>query len=142
MTSERKVRANRENAKRSTGPRTTVGRAHARHNSLRHGLSISIASDLELSAEAERLARMIAGDGDAATGLYYARIVAGAEMEILRIRRVKTELIRTSLQQSEGSADPAIPPGSDVWMRLVKIDRYERRALSRRKRALRDLCFL
>lgn len=85
---------------------------------------------------------MIAGDGDAASGLYYARIAAEAEMEILRIRKIRTELIRMSLQQPEGSADAAILPNADAWMQLVKIDRYDRRALSRRKRALRDLCSL
>jgi len=141
MASERKVRANRENAKRSTGPRTTGGRASARRNSLRHGLAVSIAADLALSAEAERLARMIAGDSDTASRWYYARIAAEAEVEILRIRKVKTELIRASLQQSVGSADPTIVTDSDVWTQLLKIDRYERRALSRRKRAFRDLSF-
>jgi hypothetical protein len=140
MASERKVQANRENAKRSTGPRTTSGRASARRNSLRHGLAVSIA-DLGLSAEAEHLARMIAGDSDTAGRWYYARIAAEAEMEILRIRKVKTELIRASLLQSVGSADPTIVTDSDVWMQLLKIDRYERRALSRRKRAFRDLSF-
>jgi len=36
--SERKVRANRENAKRSTGPRTERGQAAIRNNAHRHGL--------------------------------------------------------------------------------------------------------
>ena len=38
MASEKQVKANRENAKRSTGPRTPEGKAVARFNGLRHGL--------------------------------------------------------------------------------------------------------
>jgi hypothetical protein len=81
---------------------------------------------------------MIAGDCDNATGLHCARI-AEADMEILRIRKVRTDLIRKALRQSEGSADPAIVPEIDVWKQLFRIDRYDRRALSLRKRALRNL---
>jgi hypothetical protein len=35
--SERKVKANRENAKRSTGPRTVRGKAYSRSNAVKHG---------------------------------------------------------------------------------------------------------
>ena len=36
--SERKLVANRKNAKRSTGPRTVQGKARTRFNALKHGL--------------------------------------------------------------------------------------------------------
>jgi len=36
--SEQKLKANRENAKKSTGPRTTKGKSYSRRNSLKHGL--------------------------------------------------------------------------------------------------------
>ncbi|HVI64349.1 MAG TPA: hypothetical protein VM910_17455, partial [Bradyrhizobium sp.] len=39
LTSERKITANRANARASTGPRTTRGRARAARNALRHALS-------------------------------------------------------------------------------------------------------
>jgi hypothetical protein len=38
LISERKLRANRANAKRSTGPRTEAGKAVSRRNSLKHGI--------------------------------------------------------------------------------------------------------
>jgi len=38
LISERKQRANRENAKKSTGPKTTRGKAFSRRNAIKHGL--------------------------------------------------------------------------------------------------------
>jgi hypothetical protein len=38
--SERKLKANRENAKKSTGPRTSLGKAYSRRNARKHGLFI------------------------------------------------------------------------------------------------------
>ena len=43
--SERKLQANRANAKRSTGPRTEAGKAVSRRNALKHGI-LSQAIDL------------------------------------------------------------------------------------------------
>ena len=40
MTSQRKIAANRRNARRSTGPRTLTGKARSSRNALRHGLTI------------------------------------------------------------------------------------------------------
>jgi hypothetical protein len=39
MASDRQTAANRENARRSTGPRTPLGKARASLNAVRHGLS-------------------------------------------------------------------------------------------------------
>ena len=38
--SEARLRANRENAKKSTGPKTARGKAYSRRNALKHGLLI------------------------------------------------------------------------------------------------------
>ena len=38
MTSDRQLRANRQNALKSTGPKTPDGKAAVRHNALKHGL--------------------------------------------------------------------------------------------------------
>ena len=41
LISERKLKANRENAKKSTGPRTARGKAFSRRNAVKHGLCAS-----------------------------------------------------------------------------------------------------
>ena len=61
MTSERKIRANRANARTSTGPKTARGRSHAARNALRHALSLPVYSDPVWSEEVEALAREIIG---------------------------------------------------------------------------------
>jgi hypothetical protein len=38
MTSQKQIRANRRNAQRSSGPKTTQGRSISRMNALKHGL--------------------------------------------------------------------------------------------------------
>jgi hypothetical protein len=49
--SERKLKANRENAKRSTGPRTSRGKAYSRRNALKHGLFVRPETDFEALRE-------------------------------------------------------------------------------------------
>jgi hypothetical protein len=38
MATQRQIEANRKNAKRSTGPKTTDGKAKVKYNALKHGL--------------------------------------------------------------------------------------------------------
>jgi hypothetical protein len=137
MTTEKKIAANRRNAKRSTGPRTKSGQAKASRNALRHGLAISIASDPALSGEAERLARMIAGDDT--ERLPSARIAAEATIELSRIRLAKTQCHERSTAPG-GSDDIQVVEAS--LLGLIQVDRYERRAFSRLKKALRNLSSL
>ena len=139
MTTEQRIKASRQNAKRSTGPQTTQGRAHASRNALRHGLAVSIANDPELSAEAKRLSGMIVGTEDDARRRYYAGIAAEAEIEILRIRRVRTQLLDSQARRSGNFNDSTIETVLDASPQLFAMDRYEQRALSRRKHAIRQL---
>jgi hypothetical protein len=54
MTSEKKIQANRQNALKSTGPRTPEGKAAVRHNALRHGL---LSKEMILQGEDEEALR-------------------------------------------------------------------------------------
>jgi hypothetical protein len=59
--SARKLRANRANSLRSTGPKSAAGRARSAQNARRHGLGTPVLSDPALSAEVEIMAQRIAG---------------------------------------------------------------------------------
>ena len=93
MTSERKVKSNRQNARKSRGPKTFDGRRRTARNALRHGLTLSLYTDPSASAAVESLARKISGPDADETALPLARRVAEAELDVRRIRRARDELI-------------------------------------------------
>ena len=94
MTSARKVETNRVNARRSTGPKTVVGRAKAAQNARRHGLRVPVLSDPALSAEVEALAKSIVGpDCPFPELLALARKIAEAEIDIMRVRRARSNFV-------------------------------------------------
>jgi hypothetical protein len=150
MTTAQQIRANRENARLSTGPRTAEGKARSSRSAFRHGLSLGLsipvlAGSGPFSEEVEDLAgRMVEGYSSPVL-LDYARRVAEAEVDLRRIRQVRSELLSIILTEacSPGSADHTVAsrrfagrPSKLVQM-LQRSDRYERRALSRRKLAIR-----
>jgi len=59
MATERQIKANRENAKRSTGPKTAAGRLKSSRNSFRHGLSLPLTSDPAASSMADQIVQML-----------------------------------------------------------------------------------
>jgi hypothetical protein len=127
VTSARRRDANRRNARASTGPRTSAGKARAAQNASRHGLSVPARYDPARSEEIEALARAIAGARADAECLELARRIAEAQIDVVRARAARLQLYPEVLHNPVAIA------------RLAAIDRYERRALSRRKRAIRVL---
>ena len=93
MKLSRRVRANRANARRSTGPRTPAGNSAASRNALRHGLAVPVVADPSLAGEAERLALMIAGEAVSGALLALAHRVAKAQVDLLRVRRARLLLL-------------------------------------------------
>jgi len=93
MTSAQKIRANRANARASTGPKTAVGRARSARNALRHAFSLPVCSNPELSEEVETLAREIAGPGASAEIQELARRVAEAQIDLRRVRYARYQLM-------------------------------------------------
>ena len=163
MTSEQQIAANQRNARKSTGPRLGAGKQRASSNAYRHGLAAPIRSSEAFANQVDELARKIAGDSDSVITLARARAAAEAELDLVRVRHTKVALIewgalhlkarglrgeRIRAPKPVKPADPMPsqePERSAEAMRralpeLVKLDRYERRASSRRDRAIRELC--
>jgi sigma54-dependent transcription regulator len=93
VTSERKIQANRANARASTGPKTKFGRARAARNSLRHGLSRPIGRDPAWSDQVEALAQEVVGLNDDADVLEFARSFAEAEIDLRRVYSARHHLL-------------------------------------------------
>jgi hypothetical protein len=135
MTSDRKIESNRKNAQKSTGSRSEAGQRRSRRNALRHGLAIAIGSDSTLSEDVKRLAGALAQGRSGSNISELAHQAAEAEIDLLRIRKLRTSRFNAILGNLEAKLD-------DHWEfneELAKLERYERRAFSRRKRALRAL---
>jgi len=129
MATERQIKANRENAKRSTGPRTAAGRLKSSRNSLRHGLSLPLTFDPAAAAKADQIAQMLVPEN---ANVMAATEFAQAQAELLRIGSVRNELM-AGLDLMSGTADV------DKLHRLAALDRYERLAVTKRRRAVRRL---
>jgi hypothetical protein len=170
LTSERKIRANRVNARASTGPQTHQGRARAARNALRHALTLPVYSDPLLSKEVETLAREIAGPDANEEAKELARRVADAQIDLRRVRYARHQLLLRALSDplcesqakwarfrrlrngapnapiaellEHATTMPERPQRlANILLEQVRqlsgMDRYERRALSRRKFAIR-----
>ena len=61
MATDARIKANRTNARASTGPKTANGRARSAQNAFKHGLTLHIRFFPEFSAEIEALARELWG---------------------------------------------------------------------------------
>ena len=94
MASAKQIAANRANAQRSTGPKTALGKMKSSRNSFRHGLSWPLPPDLATASKVEALARALtprdAGDAAWTSAMEFAT----AQIELVRIRTIRTELLR------------------------------------------------
>jgi len=133
MTTSRRQTANRKNARASTGPRTAAGQARAKRNARRHGLAARNRLSGTLPNEVKALAYRIAGSNPSSAVLTAAGRIAEAQIDLVQVRAARQQLIAPSLSDEETFV------WSDVAKQLRALDRYERRALSRRKRASEDL---
>jgi hypothetical protein len=133
MISTRKLEANRRNASRSTGPRTPGGKLRSRHNARRHGLATPVENDSEAAAGIESLAAILAGGSNDFERSEQSRAVAGCHFDLRRIRAARHDVFLTL-----GDLENA--NGNDIEIAICaieRINRYEKRASSRRRQALR-----
>jgi hypothetical protein len=112
-----------QNARRSTGPRTRAGKRRVSQNALRHGLTLAVCTDGGAAADVAALSRAIAGSNTDPHVIELTWRIAAAQIDIRRVRHARRDL----LAKPEGLKSA----------RLAALDRYEQRAFSRRKHAIR-----
>jgi hypothetical protein len=135
MPTDRQLAANRENARKSTGPRSLAGRNASRRNALRHGLAIGIGADPAFNEDIEKLAKALCFTDETQGAGEPAREIAEAELDLWRIRKIRAMLFDTYYVAKILVPDRLMQLND----KLAKLERYERREFSRRKRALRAL---
>jgi hypothetical protein len=176
MTSKRKI-ANRQNARKSTGPKTRRGKAKASRNSVRHGLEQANYGVAGFSKKVKRLARALCKDTSDPFRYEQAVIIAESQILIARVRAARVAALEHPRAPAGSSprhpgADQGAPAREQLRMgkmtpttrqrrpcpdaqqegpelgdsaanvrrampELLSLERYERRAVSRRKRAIR-----
>ena len=98
-------------------------------------LAVAIGGDPAFHEDIEKLAKALSLAGGARQVSEHAREAAEAELDWARIRKVRAFLFETLY-----FADTPAPDGiTDLNSKLAKLERYERRAFSRRRRALRAM---
>ncbi len=136
MTSHAKVRANRRNAQKSTGPKSAVGKARVARNALRHGLCLPVPADPALSPEVADIARMLAKSltGREVDGRGHALACRIAEpiIDLRRVNESRLPLLNALQADLRHAGKPL--------RELVRLERYKRRAVSRRDAAIREFC--
>jgi hypothetical protein len=145
MTTEKQIQANRRNGALSRGPKTAQGKAKSRRNALAHGLASKVVIDAEKIELIETLARHLRRD----TPPDIAREVAVAEIELRYVRHYRQQLFAATdaaavSAVADGAAvigieeaDSAADQLSVALDRILKSERYARRAQTKLKRALR-----
>jgi len=148
MTTELQRAANRRNARKSTGPRSSGGKRRASQNSRRHGFT-AVSFRAGNPKQIELLARQIAGKTTNPVVLEKARSIAQATFDLAQIRRAKLELIASRIAESKDAPSHGIGQPSDTdalnlaiqeaVRDLRKLDRYEKRAIARRSQGMRAM---
>src|SRR5262249_4992135 len=157
MSSAKQIEANRRNAQKSKGPRTTGGKARASRNSRKHALSTISHNNSLFAPRIEAIARAVCPETTNSALWEQALIIGECTTVLVCVQATRIALIEqkslgsTSAHMTDADAagnelerlesEPDPPRDEFAAMGLAardldRLERYERRALSRRKRAI------
>jgi hypothetical protein len=95
-----------------------------RRNALKHGLAAFVLADASAAIEVERIALILCGAEADDLEREQALIVAETQVALKRVRAMRTRILQE-------------PASASSVEQLLRLERYEDRALSRKKRAAR-----
>jgi hypothetical protein len=131
MTSQRKIEANRRNAKRSTGPKTVLGKKRSRANALKHGLAAAMLRPVEKPDDRELYEALLGSGHSTSAQREQALAIVEATSELEYVRSIRTKIVQ--------SLDDIHFMCCDLVDAVLSTERYERRALARRRKASKIL---
>ena len=108
MTSERKIRANRENAQQSKGATSAAGKRRSSRNAQKHGLSAATPYAGYTSTDVLRLVEEMVAPNSNAFVKAFARDAAHAQLRLETIARYQASLIERA--RTLGTLDPLPRP--------------------------------
>ena len=133
MSSAKRVLANRANGRKSQGPKTLAGKMRSRRNAWRHGLSTINRSNGVYAKEIEDIAKAICEPDDHPLLREQAAVIAECEAIIRHVSNQRRIILERELSRFFGDEYAAMRHATPE---LTRLDRYEHRARSRRKRAI------
>jgi hypothetical protein len=154
LTTVRQIAANRINAKKAAGPKTKKGKARSSRNAFKHGLSLPLLHDATLLERTETISRALAGDGLSGAKFKAACVAAESYLDVENVREVHRSMMNSAfvcLSEIQQWQEDGIgqSPGADEdshWRRfggclvqLERLSRYERRAASRWRKAVKAI---
>ena len=98
MISDRRISANRRNARRSSGPKSAKGKKRAAQNSLRHGLSVSPLLSQQDAMWIKTMVEATCGNNADPVARQLSQEVFLAQAELLRVRRARDQLLSRVLK--------------------------------------------
>jgi hypothetical protein len=134
MTSERKVAANRTNGRKSRGPSTAAGKAKVSRNARRHGLAAKCHLNSDVSGQIELITNAICSDHADPSLREEARTIA---QSVVTLHRVQVQNLATFERIRDVGPD-ATDCMREALAELSRFARYERRAWSSQKKAMRN----
>jgi hypothetical protein len=124
MASQKQIDANRRNSRKSTGPVTDLGKATAKFNALKHGMTASTAvlpyEDADSYAE---LREAFAGTYRPANGVEASLVetIANSYWRLLRVRRVETAALDMGIRGLKKKYNYSEAPLKDEDQTLVVV---------------------
>jgi hypothetical protein len=134
MTSIRKLDSNKRNASRSTGPRTPGGKLRSRGNARRHGLATPLEGDPEARDRIESLAAILVEGSKDFERVEQSRALAECYFDLERVRAARFDVLSRVVDLENASVNDF----EGALRAMNNISRYEGRALSKRRQALRQ----
>ncbi|HZM89098.1 MAG TPA: hypothetical protein VFF31_21420 [Blastocatellia bacterium] len=139
MSTLKQVQANRLNALRGTGPKTSQGKERSRCNAIRHGLTAeTVIVGLEDVHDYEAFEATVIADYDAQSAVERELVLRLASV-LWRLRRatgIETSLFQTAIKQS-GQSEALTRAGVDLSLSRLFLDHEDQSSKGSHTDALR-----